>query len=206
MNYIYDIFGNFFENYYDFYEWNKSDKIIHIKKIPIIKVNKLDYKILLNNKFKINKELLNNIKNKTLLWNNKKDNYLLITNGSDLFNIKFNNQGISTLISSLQIEEELDILSIIKKIKTKKINYKLLKKNKTIFKTRKSIIIENNIITNIKKLSPTKDINKINYIYYECFNKIEKNTKKALIKIIKNINNYQIINKLNKFFELNKTK
>lgn len=206
MNYIYDIFGNFFENYYDFYEWNKSDKIIHIKKIPIIKVNKLDYKILLNNKFKINKELLNNIKNKTLLWNNKKDNYLLITNGSDLFNIKFNNQGISTLISSLQIEEELDILSIIKKIKTKKINYKLLKKNKTIFKTRKSIIIENNIITNIKKLSPTKDINKINYIYYECFNKLEKNTKKALIKIIKNINNYQIINKLNNFFELNKTK
>ena len=113
MNYIYDIFGNFFENYYDFYEWNKSDKIIHIKKIPIIKVNKIDYKILLNNKFKINKELLNNIKNKTLLWNNKKDNYLLITNGSDLFNIKFNNQGISTLRSSLQIEDELDILSII---------------------------------------------------------------------------------------------
>ena len=206
MNYIYDIFGNFFENYYDFYEWNKSDKIINIKKIPIIKINKLDYKILLNNKFKINKELLNNIKNKTLLWNNKKDNYLLITNGNDIFNIKFNNQGISTLRSSLQIEDELDILSIIKKIKTKKINYKLLKKNKPIFKTRKSIIIENNIITNIKKLSPTKDINKINYIYYECFNKLEKNTKKALIKIIKNINNYQIINKLNKFFELNKTK
>ena len=206
MNYIYDIFGNFFENYYDFYEWNKSDKIINIKKIPIIKINKLDYKILLNNKFKINKELLNNIKNKTLLWNNKKDNYLLITNGNDIFNIKFNNQGISTLRSSLQIEDELDILSIIKKIKTKKINYKLLKKNKPIFKTRKSIIIENNIITNIKKLSPTKDINKINYIYYECFNKLEKNTKKALIKIIKNINNYQIMNKLNKFFELNKTK
>ena len=113
MNYIYDIFGNFFENYYDFYEWNKSDKIIHIKKIPIIKVNKIDYKILLNNKFKINKELLNNIKNKTLLWNNKKDNYLLITNGNDVFNIKFNNQGISTLRSSLQIEDELDILSII---------------------------------------------------------------------------------------------
>ena len=33
MNYIYDIYLNLNKNLYDFYEWNKSDNIIHIKKI-----------------------------------------------------------------------------------------------------------------------------------------------------------------------------
>lgn len=31
MNYIYDIYLNFNEVAYDFFEWNKNDKITHIK-------------------------------------------------------------------------------------------------------------------------------------------------------------------------------
>ena len=33
MEYIYDIVLNFQDNYYDFYEWQKKDKIIPIKVI-----------------------------------------------------------------------------------------------------------------------------------------------------------------------------
>ena len=32
MNYIYDILANFNEHYYDFYDWNELDNLIHIKK------------------------------------------------------------------------------------------------------------------------------------------------------------------------------
>ncbi len=32
MEYVYDIVLNFRDKYYDFYEWNKKDKIINIKK------------------------------------------------------------------------------------------------------------------------------------------------------------------------------
>ena len=67
MNYIYDIYINLLENYYDSYEWEKTDKIIHLKKIPIIKINKKDYQKLLTNKFKIDKELYKKIKYKTKL-------------------------------------------------------------------------------------------------------------------------------------------
>ena len=33
MNYIYDIVLNFNKDYYEFYEWKKSDKVINVKKI-----------------------------------------------------------------------------------------------------------------------------------------------------------------------------
>ena len=206
MNYIYDIYINLLENYYDSYEWEKTDKIIHLKKIPIIKINKKDYQKLLTNKFKIDKELYKKIKYKTKLWDNKNNTLLLITNGLDIFIIKLNNEGMSTLISSLPIDEELNIINIIKKIETKKINYKLIQRKKIFFKTRNELEITNKILSNIKKLSPIKDINKINYIYYDCFTKTEKKKKKALIKIIKNINNQIILIKLHNFFELTKTK
>ena len=39
MNYIYDIYLNFNNQLYDFFDWNKSDKLIHIKSIPIIKIS-----------------------------------------------------------------------------------------------------------------------------------------------------------------------
>ena len=38
MNYIYDVITNFNDTYYDFYEWNKKDKLTHFKKIPIINI------------------------------------------------------------------------------------------------------------------------------------------------------------------------
>ena len=39
MNYIYDILANFNNIYYDFFDWNESDNIIHIKKVPIVRVD-----------------------------------------------------------------------------------------------------------------------------------------------------------------------
>jgi len=33
MTYIYDILLNFKDDLYEFYDWNKTDNIIHIRKI-----------------------------------------------------------------------------------------------------------------------------------------------------------------------------
>ena len=40
MNYIYDILLNFKKEFFEFYEWNLNDDIIHIRKIPVFKVRK----------------------------------------------------------------------------------------------------------------------------------------------------------------------
>ena len=39
MNYIYDIVLNFNKEYYSFYEWNRKDNIINVKKIPLFLVD-----------------------------------------------------------------------------------------------------------------------------------------------------------------------
>ena len=39
MKDIYDVLLNFKKIAYEFYEWNNDDDIIHVKKMPIIKVD-----------------------------------------------------------------------------------------------------------------------------------------------------------------------
>ena len=48
MNYIYDIVLNFQDNYYQFFEWSRTDKIKNISKISIYHVTDQD---LLNLKY-----------------------------------------------------------------------------------------------------------------------------------------------------------
>ena len=42
MNYIYDVALNFQENYYQFFEWNRHDKIKNIAKIPLYHISDED--------------------------------------------------------------------------------------------------------------------------------------------------------------------
>lgn len=46
MNYIYDIVVNFQKNYYEFFEWQKEDKIKNITRLPIYKVSDSDIQAL----------------------------------------------------------------------------------------------------------------------------------------------------------------
>ena len=62
MNYIYDIVLNFQDNYYNFFEWNREDKIKNIIKIPLYRVSDKDINILKNNIIKVSKEFINKIK------------------------------------------------------------------------------------------------------------------------------------------------
>ena len=52
MNYIYDIYLNFNNIPYDFFEWNKNDNLIHLKKIPIYKVKTEVFNLMYSNNIK----------------------------------------------------------------------------------------------------------------------------------------------------------
>ena len=208
MNYIYDVITNFFEDYYDFFEWDKKDNFTHFKKIPIIKINTKDYNIIQTNNIKIDEELLKKLKNKSDIYHNKNNidlYYLLITNGENIIALMFNQEGLTIKRSSLYVDEELDIINSLRKIDVKDINYTIINKININFKTRNNIKIENYILTELNNLSLNKDIDKINYLFYECFNKYEHNPKKALNYLIKNIENNNISNILYNFFKLSKS-
>lgn len=181
MNYIYDIHLNLEEKLYDFFEWNKT---IHIKKIPIIKVNTDLLHLLISNKIKIDTEYLNKIYNKTETFNSKvKLNYCsLFSDNSDVIAIQFNDNGISIKKSKLLFNEEIDVTDITYKLKESSINFKILKKDKQTFTTKKQDIDN----TFVQKELRNIDLNKLNYIYFECFGKHET-SKTIMLNHIKKL-------------------
>ena len=192
MNYIYDIFLNLQPIPYDFYDWNKDDKIIHVKKIPAFKISNYDFKNIKNNIISVDKSFLKAINNKTFLFKNNQTSKIntsaLFSNGKDIIAIKFNKNKINQLKSTLTIDDYQDIINIINKQKEIKINYKIVKKIKpAIFKTRLEIENEKYIYNELKKIYNHNNYKKLSYICLECFGKSEEDINKAVKKIKKEI-------------------
>ena len=188
MNYIYDIYLNFNNSLIDFFEWNKNDKLIHLKKIPIIKINNNTFKFLCSNTFILDSNTLNEIKYKTEQWK-KKENIkycALFCTNSSIICIKFDNSGKSIEKSFLFVDEELEILDSIHNLKEKKLKLKFLNKDNIVLKTRNQLEKEKFIKKRINEINNDE----LKYIYYECFSKV--NSKSKMILDIININKNSI--------------
>ena len=203
MNYIYDIYLNLNETPYDFFDWNKNDKLTHIKKIPVIKVNEESLNKIISNKIKIDNDLLVQIYKKTEVWNiNNKINYcILFASNTDLIIVEFNKNGKSIAKSFLFIDEELEVLEIVNKLSEKIFEFEILSKQKHNFKTRKQKNDDNFISQELKIM----DENKLNYIYFECFGKRETNKKVMLDNINKLPKNSKIYQNLYDILKLTTT-
>ena len=105
MNYIYDILLNFQKEFYEFYEWNTSDEITHIRKIPLIRVSDKELNIFKEWSIRFEKDFIEKIYNKTERF--KKVNVVLIpyvflaSNGKEAMALKLGKNGIVTHKSSL---------------------------------------------------------------------------------------------------------
>lgn len=203
MSYIYDILLNFKDELYDFYEWNKNDNIIHVRKIPIIKISSNDLLNIKNNNVVIDLDFLERIRNKTEVFTSKNTKNIeyacLLTDGSYIMGISKQNKIIKK--SSLLLDEEMDSLEEIENEEIKEINYRILSKmNIDTFKTRKQLEIEVYLKKEIEKIKNQDE--KLKYIYYECFNEKEDLIDKIIIKLYDAINDYKISNKLYKFFKM----
>lgn len=181
MNYIYDIYLNLNTKLYDFFDWDKNDKIIHIKKIPIFKISEENLKIIIKNKIHIEDNYLIKLYSKTEAWNTctKLPYCSLFTDGSNIVAVEFNDNGNSIKKSYLSIEEELEVLEIANRFEEKVIEITIVSKDKDILKTRRQLKDENFIQNELKVI----DESKLNYIFFECFGKQEKNKKIILDRI-----------------------
>lgn len=182
MNYIYDIYLNFHKNLYDFFDWNKNDKLIHIKMIPIFKTTEDIIKNIINYDIRLEKKYINYVHNKATIWNKpeKYKSYALFCDDNNVIAIEFDDTGKSIAKSSLLINEELEILETTYKLKVKNIEFINLNKVKNTLKTRKQIKEENFINEELKNI----DNRKLEYIYFECFSKHEKNKKTIINKLL----------------------
>lgn len=212
MNYIYDILVNFCERPYEFYDWNLDDEIEHIRKIPLFKVSNLALKELKGYQFSIEETLMEKLKYKAEVFERKGVEQIpyacLFSDGMEVLGIEFNHQGVSIAKSKLLIDEEMEVLEVVNRLQETDIKYSLIKEEvMEHFKTRKEEEISKYINQELELLEK-KQVEKLQYLYYECFNKKENNISK-IMKIIKDelSNNFNLIYpQVYEFFKLTDVK
>lgn len=189
MNYIYDVLANFNDCFYDFYDWNDSDNIIHIKKLPILKVsidffNKIKYCDVL-----VGSCLLEKIYRKTEFFNINKNKYSYVCcfcDGREALIISFDSKGNILGRSSMLIDEENEVIDISECIDYVDYDFEVINElSYDFFKTRKELSINQLFFDELKCMSNDK----IRYLYFECFNEREFDVKKIIDKFVNEFNN-----------------
>ena len=189
MNYIYNIEVNLKEKLINFYEWNSSDILTKVDRIPLYLVNTKDYIHILNMNIKLNKKI------------NLVNNMCLFTNSVDVICVLFTNDGIIEKISKLKLIDESDVLDEISEKNKIELDYKIINKsNNYSFNPRYEENIVNELLEYVK--SKKEDNNIIDYLYYEWFSDKKCNNKYE--KLIKSINKKHSVkhDKLYKIIEL----
>ena len=182
MNFIYDVLVNFKYPLIEFYDWDIDDDILNIKRIPLSRISSEDLNVLKYHKFKID---ISDIKGLTKIFNDRKKSYtsIIYTDGNEALVFNFNDKGICISKSDLLLDEENDILDNSVSLKETIIKYEILSKDKIdLYKTRNQVEIIKYLLNQINKID---DLDKLNYIYFECFNEYKNVSKIKLINRIK---------------------
>ncbi len=206
MNYIYDIVLNFNINYYEFYEWNKNDNIINIRKIPTFKVDNQTYYDFKFNDITVKNDFLKLIEDETSIYLGNTNKYMcIITNSKEAIGIMFNKNGLIIKKSSLIIDEENEVLELAYDIENTRIDYqvnRVCKKMRLV--SRSEGEKKKKIINNLNHLFKINNYELIRYIYYDAFLKEEKDVNKIYDELINVINKNETIyiNRISSILEL----
>ena len=198
MNFIYDIVLNFNKDFYNFFEWNKNDNIINVKKIPIFLIDNDTFTSMKYDNVIVSKEFIDLIKDKTYTYTRSKLGIsCLISNNKEVIAVLFNDNGNLIKRSSLMLDEEEEVLDEIENdslykiniIKRRKVNIENVNRN---IKEKKDFLI--------KYINEEKNDINLKYLYYDYFEKDENNIKIIKNELIKEIkNNWN--KKLNNFYD-----
>lgn len=165
MNYIYDIVLNFQKNYYNFFEWNRTDTIKNIYKISLYHISNDDLINLKYNKIKVTNNFINKVKQDNF---KHKKIICLVSNGKNSIGLLFDQEGNLLKRSSLLFEEENEVNALAKNLPITNIEYLKNIETKPINLIR--IEIEKKEISK-KYLNKLTDETTLKYLYYEYFNK-----------------------------------
>lgn len=192
MTYIYDIMLNLNEDLIEFFEWEDSDSISYIKRIPMYKISSFMIDDIITKQIKISKGFLNDIKGKTLLNNQDDLEYLVLFSDTKIvLGVLFDESGKIVALSRLMVDEEEEILDFTNRLKEETIDYEIIgiKNNSDNYYTRNEKMIIKTLEKEITELYQNNRVDKLNYFYYEYFNKISNNKEKVYKELLESINN-----------------
>lgn len=207
MNFIYDILVNFNDALYDFYEWNTDDNVTHIRKIPLFRISTETLEKIKNFSVKFDVDFLKKIENKTEKFTSRdveKINYsVLFSDTNDVIALKLSENGNDIGISKLLIDECEDVLDVVSRCNETNIIFEVLnKKNVNMFKTRMQMEKTNYLNKSLQKLEKNKDIEKLRYLYFECFNEKQDEVDIIINKLKQAMNNEKLEKTMFDFFKL----
>ena len=204
MNYICDVLANFNYCFYDFFDWNIDDDIIHIKKLPILKVSFDFLSKVKYHEVVVSNDLLDRIYHKTDFFkvNKNKYNYVCaFCDGNEAIIVNFSSKGSIIGRSSFLIDEENEVLDLCECLSV--VDYDIVDYKECeffVFKTRKEISDNNYFFNELKCMSADK----LKYLYFECFNEFENDLDVVFNKLVYELNNSfnSICDKVNNFLKL----
>ena len=190
MNYFYDLLINLSDDVpYNFFEWNKNDDIMHLKKIPVFKINTNDLKNFLSFNIKVGEEFLKDIENKTEGYDKNLIKYMaLFTDNNNSLVLEFNEDGKAIARSKLLLEEQLDLMEIAYSLKRITINYKKLDLINQNDELRQIKELKHFLNLEIKTLYENNNLSKLRYLYNEVFNQDNKDLLSIYKDLKKEIN------------------
>ena len=180
MVYIYDIVLNFNDELLEFFEWEDNDDIKYIKRLPLIRVEDSLIKDVLENDILFDDLLLDQIKGKTIYYDSKNENYpvVVLSNQDIAIAVLINNNGYK--YSRLLLDEEYEVLNIVSKLSTTKVDYSIIgKKSINNNLTREERKIRGILLKEIDYLYNSNKLDKLNYYYYEYFNEVNNNKEEV---------------------------
>lgn len=190
MSFVYDILLNFSncKKMFDFYEWEENDNLINVKKIPIIRVSSDILIDIYNYKIKFSDKFLNRIENIATVYKQYKNNYKYLVVLSDCnraIALNISSNGMVKNKSNLLLDEEEEVLFIAEKLELDSVEYKKLQKEQyDFFKSRKQQEKKEFLLKEIRKLYDNNSYDKLKYLYFEYFDKIEDDIKKVYSELI----------------------
>lgn len=203
MKKTYDILVNYQKIAYEFYDWNKTDDVKHIKVIPTFKVSDKCLQDFYNYDFMVDRTFLDMIKDKTEIFIKGltvKEPYACVLFSSySALSFKFDKQGNVIGKSNLLFDEADDIITTFYSLEETKINYKVTNMEKlNSFYTRYESKMIDDLINYLKQIQKNSNDYETKYIYFECFNKEIDSSKKAYEKLFNSVNklDFKVIEKL----------
>ncbi len=194
MIYVYDVVLNLNNTLVEFFEWEEKDNIKYVRKIPFYKINEKTMNDFIKNNVKVEEEFIEKLYDKAKLEDNYDDEYKylsLFTDGNLILGVSFTKDGKNKLISRLLLDEEDEILLLGNRLTLTNIDYNIIdsKKNNNTSLTRNEFLIKTNLEKEFKTLYNNNLVDKLNYFYFEYFNKINNNKELCYKELIDSLNN-----------------
>lgn len=206
MTYIYDIIVNFVDGdrLVEFFEWDNRDVIEHVKRVPLVRVDEEVFFDFIGREVVVSDAFLSLIKGKTSFFSECRSDYVvLISNGMRAYAFEFSSDGSVLCRSSLLLDEEDEIVLISKELSTLEIKYQSLGDRQIVHNsTRREDKNRHFVRKEIEIAFNDGDIEKLNYMYSECFNDTCSDLTKIYQKLLNSLDDDSYLKKLSYIFRL----